>query len=127
VINPKYYPIITQEECESPREHTIDLKDDLTPVVANAERNFVLVIANSSKVDTYVTNDSNMITKDPPYPQILVEAGTTSQPESDFLRELKNVHIWIPLLQAIKDVPIYAKTIKDLYIKNQLRTPLLIM
>jgi hypothetical protein len=34
------------------------------------------------------------------------------------MTELKNVCVKIPLLQAIKDVPIYAKTIKELCIKK---------
>jgi hypothetical protein len=40
------------------------------------------------------------------------------QSEFDILTELKNVCVKIPLLQAIKDVPIYAKTIKELCIKK---------
>ena len=44
------------------------------------------------------------------------------QPESpsehDFLDELKNVCIKIPLLLAIKNIPIYAKTITDLCLKK---------
>ena len=46
-----------------------------------------------SKADTLVTTDSTMIAKDPLYPKILAEVGMTSQLESDFLRELKNLHI----------------------------------
>jgi hypothetical protein len=34
------------------------------------------------------------------------------------MNELKNVCVKIPLLQAIRDVPIYAKTIKELCIKK---------
>jgi hypothetical protein len=40
------------------------------------------------------------------------------QPEFDLETELRNVCVKIPLLQAIKDVPIYAKTIRELCIKN---------
>ena len=35
--------------------------------------------------------------------------------------ELKNLYIKIPLLQAIQDIPIYAKTIKELCIKKPTR------
>jgi len=31
---------------------------------------------------------------------------------------LQNLHVNIPLLQAIRDVPIYAKTVRDLYIRK---------
>jgi hypothetical protein len=40
------------------------------------------------------------------------------QSEFDIMNELRNVCVKIPLLQAIKDVPIYTKTIKELYIKK---------
>jgi hypothetical protein len=32
--------------------------------------------------------------------------------------ELRNICVNIPLLQAIKDIPIYAKIIRDIFIKN---------
>ena len=34
------------------------------------------------------------------------------------MNELKNICIKIPLLQSIKDIPIYSKVIKDLCIKH---------
>ena len=37
-----------------------------------------------------------------------------SRLEFDFLEELKNLFIKIPLLQAMKDVPIYNKIVRDL-------------
>jgi len=40
------------------------------------------------------------------------------QPEFDLVSELRNVCIKIPLLQAIKDIPIYAKTVKELCTKK---------
>lgn len=42
-------------------------------------------------------------------------------PNFDLLGELKNICIKIPLLQAIQDITIYAKTIKELCIKNSMR------
>ena len=39
-------------------------------------------------------------------------------PEYDILNELKNICVKIPLLQAIKDIPIYSKVIKELCIKH---------
>jgi len=38
-------------------------------------------------------------------------------PDFDLLGELKNICIKITLLQAIQDIPIYAKTIKELCIR----------
>ena len=40
------------------------------------------------------------------------------RPQFDFENELRNVCIQIPLLQAIKDVPIYSKMIKELCLKK---------
>ena len=45
------------------------------------------------------------------------------------MNELKNIYIKIPLLQAIKDIPIYNKVIKELCIKrpgNKQKEPLTI-
>eukprot|EP00253_Pinus_taeda_P035643 PITA_35643 len=44
-----------------------------------------------------------------------------SIPLFDVLDELKNVYIRIPLLQAIKDIPIYTKAIKELCLKKPTR------
>ena len=76
-----------------------------------------------SKVDIPVTSDLTIKNKDPLYPRRLVETGMTSHLESDFLKELKNLDIWIPLLQAIRYVSIYAKTVMDLCVKNRRRKP----
>ena len=45
----------------------------------------------------------------------------TQYPDFDILGELKNLYIRIPFLQAIQDIPIYAKTIKDLCIRKSKR------
>ena len=39
-------------------------------------------------------------------------------PSFNVLGEFKNLHVNIPLLQEIRDVPIYAKTVRDLSIKK---------
>ena len=40
------------------------------------------------------------------------------RPEFDIINELINICVKIPLLQAIKDIPIYSKVIKELCIKK---------
>jgi len=63
----------------------------------------------------------------PPFPERLqIDKGVEKQillPDYDFLDELKNVCIKIPLLQAIKEIPILAKTIKELSLKRPGRKP----
>ena len=44
-------------------------------------------------------------------------------PSFNLLEELQNLHVNIPLLQAIRDVPIYAKIVRDLCIKKPGRKP----
>eukprot|EP00253_Pinus_taeda_P007789 PITA_07789 len=66
-------------------------------------------------------------TSTPPFPEkIQIDKGVEKQillPDYDFLDELKNVCIKIPLLQAIREIPILAKTIKELSIKRPSRKP----
>ena len=53
----------------------------------------------------------------PPFLETLVIEKPVVHPEYNILSELKNISIKIPLLQAIKDIPIYSKVIKYLCIK----------
>jgi hypothetical protein len=48
---------------------------------------------------------------------------TVELPSFNLLGELQNLHVKIPLLQAIRDVPIYANIVRDLCIKNPRRKP----
>jgi len=41
-------------------------------------------------------------------------AKPTVYPNFDLVGELKNLYINIPLLQALQDIPIYTKTIKEI-------------
>ena len=54
----------------------------------------------------------------PPFLEILVIEKLVVHPEYDILNELKNICVKIPLLQAIKDILIYSKVIKEFYIKS---------
>jgi hypothetical protein len=54
----------------------------------------------------------------PPYPKRLNQKKSFTQPEFDFLGELKNVCVKIPLFQAIKDVPIYSKAVQEFCLRK---------
>jgi len=73
-------------------------------------------------ISTPVLEQTSTSTPTPPFPEILqIDRGVEKQimvPNYDFLDELRNVCIKIPLLQAIKEIPILAKTIKDLSMKK---------
>eukprot|EP00253_Pinus_taeda_P017564 PITA_17564 len=60
-------------------------------------------------------------TSSPPFPKRLVIPRPIQQPDFDTLGELQNLYIKIPFLQAIQDISIYVKTIKELCIKRPRR------
>lgn len=102
---------------------TADTEKSVTFFTTNPRRIVTHVTTNLGEVDTPVVAESTVITQNPLYPQRLTKIGMTSLPESNFLRELQNLHIQIPLLQALKEVPIYVKTVLDLCIKKPGRKP----
>jgi hypothetical protein len=55
---------------------------------------------------------------EPPYPESLHIEKSRTQPEFDLLGKLQNVCVKIPLFQAIKDVPIYAKAVRELCLRK---------
>ena len=67
---------------------TVDIEEVVTFVTSNPRRTVTSVTTTSSKADTPVTTNSTTVTHDPSYPQRLAEPRMTSQPESNFLREL---------------------------------------
>ena len=74
---------------------------------------------NSPKVSVHTHPPQETIQEQiiPPFPEILVIEKPIVHPKYNILNELKNICIKIPLLQDIKDTPIYSKVIKDLCIK----------
>jgi len=54
----------------------------------------------------------------PPFPERLTQPLQPTPEETELLGELKNVCVKIPLLQAIKYVPIYNKLIKEKWFKH---------
>ena len=58
------------------------------------------------------------LNKNSPYPERLLIEKPMVRPQFDLENELKNVCINIPLLQAIRDVPIYSKMVRELCLKK---------
>jgi hypothetical protein len=54
------------------------------------------------------------VTLPPPFPERLMIAKPVVYPNFDIVGELKNLYVKIPLLQALQDILIYAKKIKEL-------------
>jgi hypothetical protein len=67
-----------------------------------------------------LSENSNQPSHDqtPPYSERLNINKSIIQLEFDFLGEFKNVCVIIPLFQAIKYVPIYARVVRELCLKK---------
>jgi hypothetical protein len=76
------------------------------------------VIIPKQKESKSQHNTQTQVPQMPPFPERFLIEKPIVQSEFDIMNELRNVCVKIPLLQAIKDVPIYAKTIKELCIKK---------
>eukprot|EP00253_Pinus_taeda_P007077 PITA_07077 len=74
----------------------------------------------SNKIAETVKPPSNGIaeTTKPSFPERLALTKTPKPPAFNLLGELQNLYVKIPLLQALRDVPIYARTVRDICIKK---------
>ena len=104
IIHSKNSHLITKQLEEEPlTKHPHEQGEDSiyagTPRVSGAMQH----VAIFGPIQTQVVT--------PLYPQILAITKVPRCHEFDLLRELQNLSFKIPLLQAIRDVPIYAKTI----------------
>jgi hypothetical protein len=57
----------------------------------------------------------------PLFLEILMITKLTVYPNFDIVGELENLYIKVPLLQALQDIPIYAKMIKELCGRNPIK------
>jgi hypothetical protein len=57
-------------------------------------------------------------TTTPPFPERLALTKTPEPLAFNLLGELQNLYVKIPLLQALRDVPIYARTMRDICVKK---------
>jgi hypothetical protein len=97
--------IIQEEEEETPDE------------LPNEETLEDVIIPKSQSSNPQQTIQTQ-IPRTPPFPERLIIEKPIVRPEFDIMNELRNVCVKIPLLQAIRDVPIYVKTIRELCIKK---------
>ena len=66
-------------------------------------------------------NPNEDIIYPPLFPERLMIEKLVVYPNFDIVGELKNLCVKIPLLQALQDIPIYAKAIKELCGKKPVR------
>jgi hypothetical protein len=65
-----------------------------------------------------VQSSSNNAAETTPFPERLALTKTHEPPAFNLLGELQNLYVKIPLLQALRDVPIYARTMRDICVKK---------
>jgi hypothetical protein len=104
-------------------DKTIESDNPTSPIILEQDNEEKVVELNKTIDKPSLENQPNSLEKskfvqNPPYPEILTIEKSTKQSEFDFLGELKNFHVRIPLFQSIKDVPIYAKSIRELCLKK---------
>ena len=109
----KNQPITKTTPNEIIEEHEDETADNLSTELPLQD-----VIIPKQKESESQPNAQPQVPKEPPFPERLLIEKPIIQSEFDIMTELRNVCVKIPLLQAIKDVPIYAKTIKELCIKK---------
>lgn len=95
------------------QEHKEESIDDLSNGVSLKD-----VIIPKNKVSESQHNIQTQVPQTPPFPERLLIEKPIAQSKFDIINELKNGNVKIPLLQEIKDVMIYAKTIKEICIKK---------
>jgi hypothetical protein len=106
VVNQSNPAVIIQEENDN---HSEEENTQTTPVEEEASPP-IPITSQSVQVPQQI----NL----PSYPEILLVKKLDPPLDRDIEDELRNVCIKISLLQAIKDIPIYAKIIRDICIKN---------
>jgi hypothetical protein len=104
VVNNPKSPVI-QEKDDEEEEHE-PKKQESSPVL------------QPSISETTNQHKSSGTVLVPPYPERLTIEKPSTQLEFDLLGELRNVCVKIMLFQAIKDVPIYAKVVRELCLRN---------
>lgn len=89
----------------------------------NIQIEYLLPVQQAPQLENMVEQKTHeqTITSSPPFPEKLIMPCSIEYLDFDLLGESKNLCVKIPLLQAIQDIPIYAKSIKELCTKNTKR------
>ena len=93
----------------------------MIPVIEDTEN--PTKIPAETQEETSIDTQPTQMVREPPYPERLILPKAVGQPQFNILGELKNMYVKIPLLQALHDVPIYARTVRDLCTRKPGRKP----
>ena len=120
-LEKKKTSVIIQEQNNS-KEDSLRVNRSLEEDTSFQDPNIEKSKQKEPIISTPILEQPSTSTSTPPFPETLqIDKGVEKQimvPNYDFLDELRNVCIKIPLLQAIKEIPILAKTIKELSMKK---------
>jgi hypothetical protein len=99
----------------SPEENNVFQEQDNEKQPAITTSNMVIIEEIEQGGNPIESQDpDNDATPSPPFPKRLMIEKSVVYPNFDVVGELKNLYIKITLLQALQDIPIYAKMIKEL-------------
>ena len=116
-------PVIIEDVPSPMHEEGVNPQhlSNVTPIIDNAEHptNVSTKTQNNTSSDTHPTQ----VSRKPPYLEILMLPKVVGQPQLNLLEELKNLYVKNSLLQALQDVPIYARTIQDMCTRRPGRKP----
>ena len=90
--------------------------DDIT----NSDKEEIAKEKSSNNNFETTKSPSNKVVQiaEPPFPECLTLTKTFEPPVFNFLGELQNLYVKNSLLQALRDVPIYARIVRDICIKK---------
>ena len=97
------------------------LSNTVTPIIEDVEHPINMLAETQN--DTSIERQPTQLIREPPYPERLMLPKVVGQPQFNLLGELKNLYVKIPLLQALQDVPIYARAVQDLCRRKRERKP----
>ena len=105
-------PLVIEDVPSSVPEERMNqhyLSNTTIPIIEDDEH--PTKILAETQEDTFIDTQPTQFIREPPYPERLILPKAVGQPQFNLLGELRNLYVEIPLLQALHNVPIYAKTI----------------
>eukprot|EP00253_Pinus_taeda_P003383 PITA_03383 len=110
-------------QCNDIHLHSGRIVEPIIDDITDSEKEETRKEKSSNNNDEKVESSSNKATQtaEPPFPKRLTLTKTFEPPAFNLLGELQNLYVKIMLLQALRDVPIYARTIRDICIKKPRR------
>ena len=113
-------PLVIEDFPSSVSEERMNqqyLSNATIPIIEDNESTTKTPIERQGEI--VIETQPTKLIREPPYPERLTLQNIVEQPQFNLLGELKNLYVKIPLLQALHDVPIYAKTVRDLCVRKQ--------